>query len=141
MHAKKLRLQKGPPKNQSCVAQVKVFEHSLHILSASMSSKLGCCLVFRKSVHAHSLLSYAVQTASILRLSNESLEQLLLWQKIRIAKSSTKAVRIRKPLETNEVKQKCTSAKIDSILAALAEQEEKRKKKDIAEEEPNMEAM
>ena len=118
--------------HRTCIyfcSKVKVFEHSLHVLNATLSSKLGCCLVFRKSLHAHSLLSYAVHTASILRLSNESLEHLLLWQNLRIAKSSTKAVRIRKLLETDEVKKKCSSASIESILKSLAEQEEKRKKK------------
>ena len=120
--------------------QVKVFEHSLHVLNATMSAKMGCCLVFRKALHAHSLLSYAVQTASILRLSNDSLEHLLAWQSIRIAKSSTKATRMKKLLETDEVKKKCTSQAIQRILDALAEQEEKRKKKDHHEEDQNLEA-
>ena len=124
----------------SASPEVQVFEHSMHVLNATMSAKMGCCLVFRKAVHAHSLLSYAVQTASILRLSNDSLEHLLAWQKIRIAKSSTKATRIKKLLESEEVKNKCTSEAVQRILAALAEQEEKRKKKENHEEDQNLEA-
>ena len=117
-----------------------MFQHSLHVLNASLATKVGCCLVFRKSLKGHSLLSYCVETCSLTSLTNESLEQLLLWQQIRLPKTSTKATRIRKLLETPHVTENCTEASIQKLLAALAEQEEKRKKKSSNGEEKTNEA-
>ena len=121
-------------KNQILV-QVEVFEHSLHILNATLSSKIGCSLVFRKAKRGHSLLSYSVQTCTLTSLTNETLEQLLLWQQIRLPKNTTKATRIRKLLETPHVVQRCTEASIQKLHAKLAEQEEKRQKKNNTGEE------
>ena len=119
--------------------QVTVFEYSLHMLNATLTSKSGCCLVYRKSSKGHSLLSYAVETCSLLLMTNETLDHLLSWCEIRIAKTSTKAMKARKLMETQHVQSRCSSTSIEKILAILKDQEEKRKNKRKNEEDKNNE--
>ena len=99
------------------------------MLNAALAAKSGCYLVYRKSSKGHSLLSYAVETCNLLQMTNETLDHLLSWCEIRIAKTSTKATKARKLMETQRVQSRCSSTSIEKILAILKDQEEKRKKK------------
>ena len=120
--------------------QVEIFEHSLHLLSNQLSDKLGTCLVLRRAAVGRSLLAHLVETCEITQLTNDCLDALLSWQNSRVSKTSTKACRIRKLLETTHVKTNCSPKSIEKVLQALAEQEEKRRKRKLQEAETKDEA-
>ena len=113
-----------------CVCyQVSVFEYSLHLLNAELAAKTGCCLVFRKGKRGHSLLSYAVECGSLLQFTNETLDHLLAWCEIRISKTTTKATKARRLLDSQHVQSRCSKSSIEKILNILKDQEEKRNNK------------
>ena len=117
------------------LSQVEIYEHTLHIASSAMAEKNGCNVFFRRALRGHSLLTYLVQMREILTITSECLERLTEWKAIRLPKTATKATRIRKILELEEVKERCCQSSIDGILATLQQQEENRKKKKAQEEE------
>ena len=118
--------------------QVSVYEYSLHLLNGQLAAKTGCSLVFRQSKTAHTLLSHAVETATLLQFTNETLDHLLVWCEIRTAKTTTKAAKARKLLESQHVQTRCSKESIETILNILKDQEEKRNnKKNIDDNKDN----
>ena len=121
--------------------QVEIFEHSVHLLNSQLSTKIGCAIVFRRAARSHNLLTYLVETCSITELTNESLEKMGQWQNARMCRTSTKATRIKKLLETTTVQERCSQNSISLVLKVLIEQEERKKKKKEAEEEKTEQAL
>ena len=134
-------LSRGANPTSTHAVQVEIYQHALHLLSNKLSEKLGSALVVRRAEKGNSLLSYLVETGEIVKITNECLDALLNWQNMKVCKTTTKANRIRKLLESEHTKKNCSSASIQRVLQALAEQDEKRKKKKEAEAEQKEEAV
>ena len=121
--------------------QAKFMLYSLHIASDSLAQKLGCGLLARRGTVEFSLLPYLVETKKILRLPSASLSDLLAKQNVRLARNTTVSCKLRRLLSVSEVKDACSDAVIQEILATLDLRDEKRKKESKEEEKDESEEL
>ena len=74
-------------------------------------------------------MCHLVKSEQILQVTSTALDELLLTQKLRMPKNSSKASKIRKLLQSETVQNNLNKEELDAVEKRLQEIDEKRKKK------------
>ncbi|CAE7426242.1 unnamed protein product [Symbiodinium sp. CCMP2456] len=115
-------------RNNQRPSKVQLFDYTVHLATKPVEDKCGCGFLIRRGVKSFSLVAYLVHTSEILQMHSATISDLLFEADIRLPKNTSKALKIRRVLEMDSVKNHVSQSTIDNIKLILDQQEEKRKK-------------
>ena len=108
-----------------------MFQYTVHVPSTSLEPKTDS-LILRRGKKGFSLLSYLCLTSNILKMTSDTLSQLLLNEKIKCPKNSTRKAKITGLLQASTVQESVPEDMRQAILTRLDEEEASRRKKQSA---------
>ena len=105
-----------------------MFQYTVHVPGTSLAPKTDS-LVFRRGKKGFSLLSYLCLTSNILKMTSDTLSQLLQNEKIKCPKNSTRKTKITSLLQASTVEESVPEDIRKAILTKLDEEEANKRKK------------
>ncbi|CAE7691295.1 unnamed protein product, partial [Symbiodinium necroappetens] len=121
------------------LSQVRVFDYTLHFCKGALAAKLDTSCLARRSVEGNSLLVALFQKLGIVKVTVESLSELLAAYKVPLRKNASKSAKVRALMQVPEVKKACSPETLQRVENMLQEMDQRRNKKSMAEAEKEQE--
>ena len=116
-------------------AEVGCFAYTVHCVSSGIASKLGSCIVFRRSAEPMPLAVHLVLNRAICSVSSENLSKMLLIYGSRLRKTASKSLKIKTILKLDEVKNLISESDVQDIEKMCEEMDAKRRSRSAAAED------
>lgn len=111
------------------------FAYTVHRVSNSFASKLGSCIVFRRSAEPTPLIVHLVLSRAICTVSSENLSKMLQIYGSRLRKTASKSLKIKTILKLDEVKNLVSERDVQDIEKMCEEMDAKRRGRSAAAED------
>ena len=118
---------------------MRVFDYTLHFCKGALAAKLDTSCLARRSVEGNSLLVALFQKLGIVKVTVESLSELLAAYKVPLRKNASKSAKVRALMQVPEVQKACSPETLQRVEKMLQEMDQRRNKKSMADAEKEQE--